>query len=109
ELPFILIRILFWGMMRRVICARAEPHEPRLRRIAGLLVADHLDSLVGQVLGKVIAVLRSVRLINEPIFSDEARVPLFGPAAEEAVIAVEALLQRPFLPARARGNILLGD
>ena len=96
-------------MVRRVVGARAEPHEPRLRRVAGLLVADHLDGLVGEVLREVIALLRPVGLVDEPVVFDQIRIPLVGLAAEEAVEAIEALLQRPLLAARARGDVLLGN
>ena len=82
-------------MVRRVVGARAEPHEPRLRRVAGLLVAEHLDRLIGQILREVIALLRAVGLLDEPVVLDEVGVPLVGLAAEESVEAVEALLERP--------------
>ena len=67
------------------------------------------DGLVGQVLGEVIALLRAVRLLDEPVVFDEVWIPLVGLAAQEAVEAVEALLERPLLAARAGGDILLGD
>ena len=67
------------------------------------------DGLVGQVLGEVIALLRAVRLFDEMVVFHQVGIPLVGLAAEEAVEAVEALLQRPLLAAGARGDIRLGD
>ncbi len=96
-------------MVRGVVRAGAEPHEPRLRRIAGLLIANHRDRLVGEVLGEVVALLRAVRLVDEPVVLDEVRIPVVGLAAEEAVEAIETFLERPLLAAGAGGNVLLGD
>ena len=44
--------------MRGVIGARAEPHVERAGGIGLPRVLQHLDGLVGQVLGEVIAILR---------------------------------------------------
>ena len=68
-----------------------------------------LEGLVGQILGQVIAVLRPVGLVDEVVVLDEVRIPLVGFAADEAVEAVEALVERPVLLARARADVLLGD
>ena len=73
------------------------------------MVADHLERLVGQVLGEVIALLGAVRLVDELVVVDEVGIPLVGLAAEEAVEAIEALLQRPLLAGGARGDVLLGN
>src|SRR5262245_7304868 len=93
--------------MRRVVGAGTEPHEPRLRRVGGLLVADHLQSLIDEILREVIALLGAAGLLDELVVLDEVRVPLIGLAAEKAVIAVETLLQRPFAAACAGGDVLL--
>ena len=68
---------------------------------------DHRDGLVGQVLGEVIALLRGVRLFDVVVVLDQVGIPLVGLAAEEAVEAVEALLQRPLLAGsrRRRGPV----
>jgi hypothetical protein len=96
---------MVWSM----VGARAEPHEPRLGWVAGFLVANHLDGLVGQVLGEVIALLRTIRLLNEAVVFDEVGIPIVGLTAEETVEAIEALLQRPLLATGPRGNVLLGN
>ena len=64
ELALVLVDVFLRGMVRGMVGARAEPHEPRLRGVAGLLVADHLDGLVGQVLGEVIALLRACTAVR---------------------------------------------
>jgi hypothetical protein len=67
-----------------------------------------MERLVGQILGEVIPLFRAVRLVDELVVVDEIRIPLIGLAAEEAVEAIEALLQRPLRARCARGDILLG-
>ena len=57
----------------------------------------------------MIALLRAVRRLDEAVVFDEVGIPLVGLAAQEAVEAVEAHLERPLLAARARGDVLLGD
>ena len=110
ELALVLVDVFLRGMVRGMVGARAEPHVPRLRGIAGLLVADHLrwpgrpgpwrgDSPPPGVYG----------CVDEAVVFDEVGIPLVGLAAEEAVEAVEALLERPLLAARARGAVRLGD
>jgi hypothetical protein len=91
-----------------VVGARAEPHIPGLGGVATLVVADHADSLVGQVFGQVVALRGQVGLINVVVVFDQIREPLVGLPAQETVETVEALLQRPraFIPAGAQ--ILLG-
>ena len=58
ELALVLVDVLLRGVVRGVIGARVVEHEPRLRGAGGLLVPDHLDRLIGQVLGEVVALLR---------------------------------------------------
>jgi hypothetical protein len=72
------------------------------------MVADHLQGLVDQVFGQVIALFRHVRLIDELVVLHQVRIPLIRFATEEAVESVEPLLQRPFRAVRARGDVLLG-
>ena len=69
-------------------------------------VADHLDRLVGEVLREVVALLRRVRLVDRGGCRPEVGIPLVRLAAEEAVEAVEALVQRPVLLRRARVQVV---
>jgi len=81
ELALVLVDVLLGAMVRSVVRARTIPHEPRLRGVAGLLVSDHSDGLVCQILREVIALLRVVRRLDEPIVFYEVWVPLVGLAA----------------------------
>src|SRR5262245_48295658 len=58
EHAFVLIGISFGGMVRRVVGAGAEPHEPGLGRVCRLLIPQHRDGLVGQILREVVALFR---------------------------------------------------
>ena len=109
ELALVLGDVVFRRVVRGVVRARVVPHEPRPRRVAGLLVADHRDGLVREVLRQVIALLGSVRRVDKAVVLDKVGIPLIGFATEETVEAVEPLLQRPLLPARARRHVLFGD
>src|SRR5271170_414116 len=109
EFALVLIDVILRSMMRCMIGAGAEPHVPRLRRIAGLLVADHANSMVSEVLREVIPLLWTIWLINEVVVFDEVGIPLVRLAAEEAVVAVEPSLQRPIRTVRTRGHILLSN
>ena len=77
--------------------------------LAGLLVADHLDRLIGQILGEVVALLRRGRRLDEVVVLDEVRIPLVGLAADEPVVALEPLAERPRLAVAALGDILLRE
>src|SRR5688572_12481141 len=93
-------------MMRCVVGTWAEPHVPRPRRIARLLVPDHADGLVHEILRQVIALFGAVLLIDEPVVFCQVGIPLVGFAAEKSVIAVKAFLERPLFATGAGGNIL---
>ena len=108
EFTLVLVDVVLRSLMRRMVGAGAEPHVPGLRRIAGLLVANHADGLVGQVLREVIAILRAILLVNEVVIVHKVGIPLVGLAANEAIEAIEASLQRPLRPVRARSDILFG-
>ena len=108
ELALVLVGPLRRSVVGRVVGARAEPHEPRPRRRGGLAVADHLQRLVGEVLGQVVALVGRVRLVDRVVVLDQRRIPLVGLAADEAVEAIEALLQRPVELGTARVGLLLG-
>ena len=107
ELALVLVDVRLRAMMRRVVGAGAEPQVPRPRRVRGVMVAEHAQRFIRQILGEVIALFRAVRLVDELVVVDEIRIPLVGLAAEKAVEAIEALLQGPLLPRRTRGDVLL--
>ena len=107
ELALVLVDVLLRAVVRRMVGAGAEPHVPGPRRVGGVMVAEHAERLVGQILGEVIPLFRAVGLVDELVVVDEVRIPLVGLAAEEAVEAIEALLQRPLLARCARGDVLL--
>src|SRR5262245_42008856 len=55
----------------------------------------------------MIALVGGRRRIDELVVLDEIGEPLVGLAADEAVIAIEPLLQRPLRARRAGGDVLL--
>ena len=69
-------------------------------------IVNHPDGLVGHIFRKVIALLWSVRCLNESVVFDEVGIPLIGFASEETIEAVEAFLEGPFLAAGARCDVL---
>ncbi len=72
-----------------------EVQEERLARCAVLLVLDHADGLVGQVLAQVVPVLGPTRRLDVVVVTDQVRCPVVGVALEEAVVALEAEAERP--------------
>jgi len=106
KLTLVLVDVFLRCVVRRMVRAGTEPHEPRLRRIAGLLVANHLQRLIDEILGEVITLFRTIGLVDEFVVFDEVRIPLVSFAADEAVVTVETLLQRPFAAAGAGSDIL---
>ena len=102
----LVFRYPFLGsLVGRMVGAGVEPHEEGFGRVGGVLVTEHLDGLVGEVLGQVVAILGQVRLLDEIVVLDQERIPLVGLAAEEAVEAVPPLLQRPFAAISARRHV----
>ena len=79
----------------RVHGAEGEVQEEGLAGCALLLVLDHADGLVGQVLAQVVAVLGPARRLDVVVVADQVRRPVVGVALEEAVVALEAEAERP--------------
>src|SRR5262249_6217303 len=100
ELALVFVDVLLWCMVRRVVRAWTEPHEPGLRGVARLLVANHLQRLIREIPGKVISLVGRVRLFDELVVPDEIRIPLIRLTAEEPVVPIEALLERPLRSTR---------
>ena len=63
----------------------SEPQVPGLGGFGGLLIAQHLQRLVGEVFGQVVSVLGSVGLFDEPVVLDQVGVPLVGLAVLDPV------------------------
>ena len=108
ELALVLVDVLLRCVVGRVVRSRAEPDEPGLRGVRGVLVADHADRLVREVLRQVVPLLRGVRRLDEAVVLHQVGVPLVGLAAEEAVEPVETHRERPGGLAAAGGDVLLG-
>ena len=106
---------LVGDLMRRVHRARREPGEERLARRRLLLVLQHPDRLIGEVLGEVIAVGRFPRRLDRVVVDLQFRRPLVRVAAEEAVEAFETQAEWPAIerarraPLRARRQVPLTD
>ncbi len=106
---------LVGDLMRRVHRARREPGEERLARRRLLLVLQHPDRLIGEVLGEVIAVGRFPRRLDRVVVDLQLRRPLVRVAAEEAVEAFETEAEWPAIerarrtPLRARRQVPLAD
>ncbi len=107
ELALVFVDVFLRGVVRGVVGTRVVEHEPRFRRVGDLLVANHPDGLIGQVLGEVVALLGRGRRLDEVIVLDEVRIPLIGLATEESVEALESLPERPGLAVAALGDIRL--
>ena len=97
ESSAVLVEIGLRRLMRRMGRARREVEEKRLPGINRLVIAQEANRVVGQVLGQVIAILRRLGRRDEMIVVGQLGVELIGLAAEEAVVAVEAALQRPLV------------
>ena len=81
-----------------VRCVRGAGGQVGEERLAGrrlLLVLDHPDRLVDEVLGEVVALLGGRRRLDVVVVADQLRRPLAGLGAEEAVVLLEADAQRP--------------
>ncbi len=109
EHALVLVDVLLRAVVRGVVGPGAEPHEPRLRRARGPQVLQHLDGLVGEVLGQVVALFGGVGRFDGVVVLDQVGIPLVGLAAQEAVEPVEALGQRPLRAAAGRGEVLDRD
>ena len=72
-----------------------EVHEERAMRCGLLLLGDHADRLVGEVLVEVVALLRGARRLHVGVVADEVGSPLVGVAGGEAVVPLEPEPERP--------------
>ena len=102
ELALVLGDVILGRMVRGVVGAGAEPHVPRLGGRGRVLVAQHPQRLVSQVLRQVVALVGAIRRLDEAVVFDQVGIPVVGLPAQEAVEPVETLGQRPLRAAAAR-------
>jgi hypothetical protein len=89
ELAPVFIGPLFRHMMRGVRRAGREVHEERLVRHEGLLGANPVDGMIGQVLSQVVALLRRRRWLDRIQALIQGRIVLVVLAADEPVEILE--------------------
>ncbi len=91
--------------------ARREVGEERLLRVLGAHAVEPLDRLVGHGIREVVGVFLVVELrrrADDLLVLRQARVPLAGVAAEEAVEVVEAPAVRPAVEGPGRALLAVG-
>ncbi len=90
--------------------------QPQQERAVGLVapeLAEPGDGLVGQVLGEVVALVRCPGRVHVRVVADEFGRPVVGVPAQEPVVVLEALGQRPVVegprrrPLVTRGEVPL--
>ena len=111
ELALVLVRPGLRHVMRGVAAAGGEVDEERLLRVLGPHAVQPLDRLVGHRVRQVVGVLLVVELRRRPddlLVLRQARVPLAGPAAEEAVEVVEPPAVRPAVQRPGRALLPVG-
>ena len=70
-----------------------------------MLVADHRDRLIDQILTQVIAVLGAGRLLDRVVIGTEIGMEVIGLSLHKAVKPIEALLQRPVVERAGGGGL----
>ena len=75
--------------MRR---AERAVEEEWLAGIDRLMIAQESDGVIDQVLGQVVALLRSARRVDQMIVLAEFGIELISLAREEAVVTIESSL-----------------
>ena len=103
--PVVACDVLGFRMQRCVHGALTVVEEERLVRVGRLRLADHRDGSIGQVVGQEVA-LRVLVDVDRVVVVDHAvRLVQVREPVEEAVVPVEALLQRP---RRTVAGVVLG-
>ena len=107
ELALVLVGPLLHDVVRAVRRARRPVHEERLVRGEGLLFAQPLDGVLGDVLGEVIALAVQLVRVHRRRVAHQVRLVLRRFAGEEAVEVLEPVAGRPVVE-RPLGGGLLG-
>ena len=81
--------------------AEREPHQERTLGLVASQLAHPGDRLVGEVLAQVVALVGGTGRVDVGVVADQLGRPVVGVAAEEPVVVLEALAERPVLE-RAR-------
>jgi len=97
EFTLVLVDVFLRRMMGRMIRAGIKPEIPRLMWFGLLRISNKAQRLVSQVFGKVVAILRSVRLVDKVVVLDQIREPVVSLATHETVETVIALTEWPVL------------
>jgi len=107
ELPAVRRHPLLGDLVGSVRGAGGQVAEERLAGGGLLLVPDHRDRLVDQVLGEVVALLGGAGRLHLGVVADQLGRPLVGLGAEEAVVALEPEAERPPVERPGRGVLPL--
>ena len=102
EAAAVLLEVLRRGLVGVVAGAEGDVEEERLVVVDGLLIAHELDGVIDDVLAHV--VVRALGRGDAVVVVGELRGELVGQGVEEAVVAVEALLQGPVVERACRGS-----
>ena len=95
ELSLVAIDPLGGSLVGGMLGTRRKVHEERLVGRRMLLIGELADRRVGEVLAEVIALLGTLRRIDEVVVGDQVRGPLVGVGVQESVEAFESLSQGP--------------
>ena len=93
-------------MVGSVARTQAEPDQERSVGLVAAQLAHPGDRLVGQILTQVVALVGRAGRVDVGVVADQLRRPMVGVAAEEPVVALEALAQRPVLERTRRGALV---
>ena len=115
ELAGVGVAPLGGDVVGRVAGAHAEPDQERPLGLVAPQLAHTGDGLVGQVLAQVVALVGGAGRVDVGVVADQLGRPVVRVAAEEPVVVLEALAERPVLerPRRralvAWGQVPLAD
>ena len=87
-------------------CPHAHPDEERPVVLVASQLADPGDGLVGQVLAQVVPLGRRAGRVDVGVVAHQLRGPVVRIAAEEPVVVLETLAERPVLERSARGTLV---
>ncbi len=94
----VLLDVVGLGLQRRMHRTVGEVEEEGLGRMRRPHLSDHLQRLIGEVVGEVVVVGIGVDVERVVVLVEAVGLMEVGEAVEDAVVALEALLQRPGVP-----------